>query len=246
MSAETRGYSLRPLLTQLNRSRLRKPVMLGTAFLLAGTGYGIYANGLIWFESRGTMHTTVANVPAREVAIVLGAKVHDDGTPSAVLADRLRAAERLYKAGKVKKIIVSGDHMAKEYNEPLAMFRFLTGRGIPEGDIFMDHAGFRTFDSMVRAKKVFGVNGAVICTQRFHLGRAIFLARHFGIDAVGLESDLRRYRHHVVNLAREFTARSFALLDVYLLGTEPSHLGPLIPLSGDARITHDSEQSSNG
>jgi SanA protein len=239
MSMRKRIPAILPIFSHLNQSRWRKPMVVGVAAALAGSGVGMFANGVIWLVARESIYQNVDEVPEKEVAIVLGAKVNEDGSPSPVLADRLHAAELLYKRGKIKKIIVTGDHMAREYNEPLAMLQFLTQRGIPASDVFMDHAGFRTFDSMVRARRVFGVTDAVVCTQRFHLGRSVYLARQFGIDAVGLESDFRRYRHHSINLAREFIARTFALLDVHLLGTEPTHLGPPIHLSQDARITHD-------
>jgi SanA protein len=243
MGFRKRIAEISPVFSHLNQNGWRKPLLIGVAAALAGSGFGVFANGVIWLASRDVIYRSVDEAPPKEVAIVLGARVNEDGSPSPVLADRLHAAELLYKHGKVKKIIVTGDHMAREYNEPLAMLRYLRQRGIPASDIFMDHAGFRTFDSMVRARRVFGVTDAIVCTQRFHLGRSIYLARQYGIDAIGLESDFQRYRHHGTNLAREFIARTFAVFDVHLLGTllgtEPAHLGPTIRLSQDARITHD-------
>ena len=230
---------IRAGISWLEKGRFRKPLVLGAAAIVAGSGFGIGANGYIYHKTRGAIFADVAGIPKKVVAIVLGAKVYSNGTPSVVLRDRLLAALSAYNAGKVKKIIVSGDHMAKEYNEPGAMVRFLVKQGVPETDIFMDHAGFRTFDTMARAKKVFGVKSAVICTQRFHLNRALYLAKKNGIDAVGLVSDRRRYHHHYVNHGREFVARSFALLDVHLLHTRPRYLGPPVDLASDGRRTHD-------
>ena len=219
---------LRPMLHTMNQGRIVKPLTVGAALLLAGTGYGLFANGYVLLQARKSVFSNVSDVPQRDVAIVLGAKVYEDGTPSRILGDRLRAAEMLYRANKVKKIIVSGDHMAKEYDEPGAMEKFLVSRGIPKDDVVMDHAGFRTLDSIARANKVFGVNNAVICTQRFHLARSVYLAAAHGMDAVGFEADLTWYRGHMLNYFREFVARSFAILDVHVLNTQPRFLGPRI------------------
>ena len=219
--------------------RLRKLLIPGTAVFVAVSGVGGLANGYIWKKTHDAFFTDVTKVPPKQVAIVLGARVYTDGTPSVVLRDRLWMGLKLYEAGKVGKIIVSGDHMAKDYNEPGAMFQYLVSHGIPASDVFMDHAGFRTLDTMARAKAVFGVRSAVICTQRFHLGRSIYLAKIHGIDAVGLVSDRRRYRHHFINYSREFVARSFAILDVHLLHTRPRYLGDPIDLSADGRQTRD-------
>ncbi|MBN2719419.1 MAG: YdcF family protein [Deltaproteobacteria bacterium] len=231
--------SLRDRIGKIEKGRLRRPLVIGAAAVVAASGVGVCANSYMLYRTRDSVFSKVADVPPRDVAIVLGAKVYSDGTPSIVLRDRLTAALSLYNAGKVNKIIVSGDHMAKEYNEPGAMFQFLIERGVPAKDVFMDHAGFRTFDTMARAKAVFGVKSAVICTQRFHLARSVYLATINGLDAVGLEADLRRYRHHYINHGREFVARSFALLDVHLFHTQPRYLGETVDLNSDAQSTHD-------
>lgn len=227
------------LAKQLMRTRYKKVIVFGGATLFAVSFYGVVANGYIVARATGRIYTKIHDVPQKEVAIVLGAKVNPDGAPSMVLRDRLLAAKYLYEANKVRKILVSGDHGAREYDEPKAMYRFLVQHGIPKEHIFLDHAGLRTFDTMARAAKVFGVKDAVICTQKFHLQRSVFLARHHGIDAVGLVSDLRKYRHHSVNLAREFIARSVAVLDAHLLNTQPKYSGPAVSMDGDAHLTHD-------
>lgn len=219
--------------------RAKAIVVFGGAAVCAGTWYGLAANGYIFAKTNSVIFSRIEDVPTQDVAIVLGARVYEDGTPSEILQDRLWAAKRLYDAKKVTKIIVSGDHQAKEYDEPKAMYQFLVGNGVPASRIFLDHAGLRTFDTMARAAKVFGVRRAVICTQKFHLARSVYLAKTQGIDAVGLTSDLRRYRHHSVNLAREFVARSAALLDAHVFHTEPRHLGEPISLNSDGHVTHD-------
>jgi SanA protein len=185
------------------------------------------------------MYASSDSVPARAVAIVLGAKVSPGGHPSAVLEDRLATALELYRSRKVERVLVTGDHRAPEYDETNAMRAWLIERGVPDSDIFMDHAGLRTLDSMDRAARVFLVEGAIVCTQRFHLPRALFLARHAGINAVGVVADRRRYVGHRGNQGREVVARAVAFADSYLFGTRARWLGRPIPITGDARDTHD-------
>ena len=203
------------------------------------TGGELFTNG--WIETRARPHIfeDVESAPSREVALVPGCRVFPDGTPSPALADRLATARDLYLAGKVRKILVSGDHQAPEYDETNAMWRWLTERDVPSSDVFLDHAGVRTLDTMERASRVFGVEGAVVCTQRFHLARSVFLARRSGIDAVGVVADRRVYLKRSRDRVREFFAKSVSFVDSYLLGTEPRHLGDPISLHGDPGATHD-------
>lgn len=180
----------------------------------------------------------VADVPARQTAIVLGALVYRSGRPSDILADRLDTAADLYLAGRVRKILVSGDHGRIEYDEVNAMRRHLQDRGVRPEDIFMDHAGFDTCDTMQRARRVFGVQSAVVVTQAFHLPRAVYLARTCDLDAVGVEADRHVYRKAVRNHVRESVARVKSFAEVHL-GIGPHHLGPQIPIEGDGRATWD-------
>lgn len=190
-------------------------------------------NRYILRQARPFVHEKVVDTPPRYVAIVLGAKVWGD-TPSPVLEDRLITAEELYRAGKVKRILVSGDHGTATYDEVNAMRGWLVKRGVPEAVVFMDHAGFRTNDTMQRAKRVFKIDDAVVVTQRFHLSRAIFLARWAGIDAVGVVADRRRYQGERWNTFREAIARTSAFLEAKVLGTEPRFLGDEIPITGES------------
>ncbi len=211
--------------------------VLGVA--IAGSAAGVGLNVWVSWATRGLVFEGVESVPGRTVAIVLGARVYADGTPSLSLEDRLEAALALHRAGKVRKVLVSGDHGNPEYDEVNAMWRWMVEHGVPEEDLFLDHAGFRTLDTMERAARVFGVHDAVVCTQRYHLGRSLFLARQAGIDAVGVVADRRVYGSRVKNAFREFAARAVAVLDVHVLGTEPRHLGDRYDISGDGRETHD-------
>jgi SanA protein len=183
-------------------------------------------------------------VPPRSVAIVPGARVHRGGRPSDVLEDRLHAARRLYRTGRVRRVLVSGDHESGGYDEANAMQRWLVSRGVPSEDVFIDHAGLRTLDTMERAARVFQVGDAVVCTQAFHAHRAVFLARRARIDAVGLVADRSRYRHARRDRAREELARALAVVDSYVLRRGPRFLGPTIPIdTSDAHVTHDRRSS---
>jgi SanA protein len=206
--------------------------VLGAGALIGGANALVVARGGPLFES-------AEDVPARTVAIVPGARVHRDGTPYASLEDRLEAALSLYRAGRVRRILVSGDHQAEGYDEVNGMHRWLRERGVQDADIFLDHAGLRTLDTMQRAARVFLVKDAVVCTQRYHLPRSVFLAKAAGISAVGLVADRRAYPAARRDAVREALARTGAVLDTHVLGTEPRFLGETIPLDGDARATHD-------
>lgn len=200
-------------LTRLDR---RAAVAGAVGATLVLTGGAAIAN--LWVDLYAGPHLfdDPGSVPTREVALVPGCRVYPDGTPSPALADRLATARELYLQGRVEKILVSGDHRAPEYDETNAMWRWLTERDVPSSDVYLDHAGLRTLDTMQRAARVFGVTGAVVCTQEFHLPRAVFLARRAGIDAVGLRADRRTYRKWARDRVREFFAKSVSLVDSYL------------------------------
>lgn len=171
-----------------------------------------------------------------DCALVLGAGVAGDGTPSWVLQDRLEEALVLYQSGRVKTIVVSGDHRTSSHDEPNAMRVWLEARGVPASAIFMDHAGFDTYSSVWRAKHVFGATRLVIVTQRFHLPRALWMARALGMEAEGAPADRRLYRGAVWFEAREIVSRTKAFIDVES-GRRPRHTGPRISLDQDGRVT---------
>ena len=228
------------------RKWARRALCGAAALVVPGAGLVIASSAWIERASATRIVRRVADAPARTVAIVLGARVYPDGSPSPMLEDRLETARALYIAGKVRRILVSGDHGTRGYDEVNGMHRWLVRHGVPERDVFLDHAGLRTLDTMARAAKVFGVRDAIVCTQEFHLARAVFLARHAGIDAVGIVSDRRRYGTEGASRFRELFARSRAVLDVHVLGTEPRSLGEPIPIDGDARATHDTATERRG
>lgn len=180
--------------------------------------------------SSGDSTSEVSEAPSVEVAIVPGALVEADGSMSTMLADRVEQASRLWHAGKVKKILVSGDHHRWAYDEPGTMRRALVRDGVPPRVVFEDHAGFDTWSTMVRARKIFGVREAVVITQGFHMPRALFLADRAGIEATGLTSDLHPYGFQGKKSgAREVLSRLKAVADV-TLETDAID-GPQIPIA---------------
>lgn len=170
--------------------------------------------------------------------VVLGCYVHDDGTPSHMLEDRLKRSVELYQLGIAEKLLMSGDHGRTNYDEVAAMKSYAVGQGIASEDVFMDHAGFSTYESMYRAKEIFGTQKIVIVTQKYHLYRAIYIARQLGINAYGVAADYRDYSGQFMRDVREILARvkDFA---VCLFKPEPTYLGDAIPISGDGNITND-------
>ncbi|WP_445394861.1 SanA/YdcF family protein [Streptomyces sp. LE64] len=167
--------------------------------------------------------TTVAEVPRQEVAVVFGAGLRE-GEPSPYLAHRLDAAAELYHAGKVRVVLVTGDNGRVEYDEPDAMRTYLTGRGVPDGHVVSDYAGFDTWDSCVRAKKVFGVDRAVLVTQDFHIRRAVTLCRSAGVESHGIGVSEPLDASWYGGKAREVLAAGKGALDV-LLDPAPRFLG---------------------
>jgi SanA protein len=192
-------------------------------------------NLIVWRGGRGDVASKASEVPHAQAALVLGAQVKPDGTPSDMLFDRVRAAEDLYRAGRVDKLLLSGDHSRVDYDEVGTMRRMMLADGIPAADIFTDHAGFDTWDSAQRAKRVFDARSVVVVTQGFHMARALYEARHAGLDATGFIADRRDYGRVMPRLkAREALARVKAFGDV-LTGASPRFLGAEIPITGDGR-----------
>jgi SanA protein len=169
----------------------------------------------------GRIHTTSSAEQSR-VAIVFGAAVYGDGRLSPVLRDRMDTAISLYKAGKVDKLLLSGDNRVDHYNEPGAMMAYAVRQGVNEIDIQPDYAGLRTYDTCYRARHIFQLDQAILVTQAFHLPRAIFTCRQLGIDASGVEADLRPYRGRRWYELRETIATTRALWDV--LRREPAQI----------------------
>lgn len=159
--------------------------------------------------------------PDRDTVIVLGAGVWRDG-PSPVLEDRLATALTLQRRGVAPRLLLTGDHHTAAYDEPGAMRRWLLERDVPDAALVLDHAGLDTYSSMVRARDVFGARRVVVVTQRFHLPRALYLARGLGLDAVGIEAAEVRYHENPMHVARELLSRPVSFLD-RARGRTPRH-----------------------
>lgn len=161
---------------------------------------------------------SVETVPESRVAIVFGAGLQRDGSPSPILRDRVETAAQLYLSGKVEKLLMSGDNRFVDYNEPGAMRAYALGLGVPEEDIVLDYAGRRTFDTCYRAKIIFGVDEAILVTQKYHITRALFTCNGVGLKSVGVPSDVRTYRKlsRLIWNVREMPATVVALWDVWI------------------------------
>jgi len=218
--------------------RSARALALVALLAISGLAWVVTAELTVERAARGRVYASLAQVPAKKTVIVLGARVFEDGSLSSVLADRVQCAADLFAAGKVERVLVSGDHGKRAYDEVSAMADALAKVGVPARQLFRDHAGFRTLDTMHRAREVFRVEQAILCTQLFHLPRSIYLARQFGIDAVGLIADRRVYRGAFYNTLRERAAVSSALLDV-VFGRTARLLGAPHPIDGDGRSTDD-------
>lgn len=182
-------------------------------------------------DARHYTYDQVEQVPYNRVAVVLGtSKYLSGGGPNHYFKHRIKAAAELYNDAKVDFIIVSGDNATVQYNEPRQMRRALIKAGIPASAIYMDFAGFRTLDSVVRAKEVFGQDRFTVVSQGFHNERAIFIARHFGIDAVGFNAEDPSAYQGIRTRVREVFARLMGLLDLYVLDKGPKFLGEPVPI----------------
>jgi SanA protein len=214
--------------------RLSKAALFGMAALVALTGL---ANLYVVLSAEGDSTSDVADVPHAEVAIVPGAYVEPSGKMSTMLADRVRGALDLWRAGKVDRILVSGDHGSWVYDEPDTMRKALVRDGVPPRVIFEDHAGFDTWATMVRAKRIFRARSAVVVTQGFHMPRALYLADQAGLDASGFVTDFHGYgAQGTKSDLREVLSRVKAVADTTL--DTPAMGGRPIPISGgDGRVS---------
>jgi SanA protein len=203
------------------------------------------ANLVIIKTSDGLIAKSLKDAPKSQVAIVLGALVFKNGSLSNIVSDRVDTAIDLYRLGKVDKILLTGDHGKTSYDEVNSMRRYALKKGIPPKDIFMDHAGFSTYESMYRGRDVFQVKSAIIVTQKFHLARSVYTANALGIDAVGVYADRHVYIKALLNEARESLARTKAFIEVNIARPKPTYLGEIIPITGDGRLTNDESDTAD-
>ncbi len=178
-----------------------------------------------------------SNINNIDCILILGAKIWDDG-PSPMLNDRLETGINLYKNGVAPKIIMSGDHHLPDYDEVNVMKNFAILEGIPSIDIFMDHAGLSTYDSIYRAKEIFKAQNIIIVTQEYHLYRALYIAKKLGLNAYGVSADPREYAGQTSREIREILARDKDFVKS-IFKPKPTYLGEEIPISGNGDVTND-------
>ena len=218
---------------------VKRFVIIAVSCLLFILFMMIGINVYVGMSARDYIADDMKNVKKGVSAIIVpGAGLESDGTPGVVLKDRLDTAIELFKAGVATRILVSGDHGDDYHNEALAMKEYVIEKGLPADAIFMDHAGFTTYETMYRAREIFGVTSCVIVTQKYHMYRSIYIARGLGLDAYGMPSGIHINLKYLPLEAREFLARIKAFFMV-MLKPEPTYLGDEIPISGSGAATDD-------
>jgi len=209
--------------------RLLFYIGLGFGFLII---FILTTNIIFHVGARPYIYDDALSAPNAEVALIPGAAILKDGALSPIFMDRVDMAIKLYEAKKVSKILVSGDNSTVSHNEVNPVRLYLISKGIPDQDIFLDHAGFDTYSTMYRARDIFGVSSVLITTQSFHLPRSVFIAHRLGIKAYGVNADVG----HILfrNYVREMIADEKAVLDL-VIHRKPKYLGDKIPITGDGR-----------
>lgn len=206
---------------------VRRAILLGFMLLLLGGGLITYANMLPVWASRGRLFNETATLPAAKVGLVFGTT---DNYNNPYFRYRIEAAVKVWDAGKVETLIVSGDNRSKYYNEPEKMKAALVAKGVPEDRIVCDYAGLRTFDSVVRAKEIFGADTVLVISQRFQNERAIYLAQAQGMEVYGFNAKDVELPAGFKTKIREVGARVQMWLDVNFLDTRPTHLGEKVKM----------------
>jgi vancomycin permeability regulator SanA len=205
-----------------------------SAGILMVVGLNLYE--IIYSEQYTITTEDASQLKDVDCIMVLGCGVWGDA-PSPLLADRLKRGVEVFHAGASPKILMSGDHGQIDYDEVNVMKQYALDAGISEADIFMDHAGFSTYESMYRAKEIFGVKKMIIVTQKYHLSRAVFIANKLGIESYGVASDYQTFSGQFGRDCREVLARVKDAFTV-MLKPKPTYLGESIPISGDGTITN--------
>lgn len=213
-------------------------VVLALGILGAGTVFGINAYVVHSTSERILSPEDAAQLEDVDCILVLGCKVQSDGEPSAMLHDRLRRGVELFQMGAAPKLLMSGDHGTMTYNEVQSMKQFAIDEGISSSDIFMDHAGFSTYESIYRAQDIFQAKKIIIVTQEYHLHRALYVAKALGLEAYGVSSDYRNYSGQAARDIREILARNKDFL-TSVFKPEPTYRGEAIPIWGDGNLTND-------
>ena len=216
---------------------MRRLILIAVAALLLGIAVLLAPVALrAWVEQQTAdqVYTNALDAPSSPTAIVLGAGYSPGGRLSSALADRMDTAIDLYEAGRVNKLLLTGDNRFEDYNEPAAMAAYAEARGVPPEDLVLDYAGRRTYDSCYRANAIFGVERAILVTQAFHLPRALYTCDRLGLEVVGVVADRRPYFRATWYELREVFALTRAWLDLNLFRPVPV-LGEPIPVDWERR-----------
>ena len=222
------------------KSRLKKAlitlVCLGVFGVAVLTAINVYMVSAV--SDRIISTEEASELSDIDCIVVLGCLVREDGTPSHLLEDRIKRSVELYHAGASPKIIMSGDHGQSDYNEVATMKAYAIDGGVPSEDVFMDHAGFSTYESVYRAKEIFGADKILIVTQEYHLYRALYIAEQLGVEAYGVAADYRKYSGQIKRDLRELLAR-VKDLGFTIVKPEPTYMGEAIPVNGNGDVTND-------
>ena len=236
------------MLLMLKNRKFLKVLKIGICILLvlaAIVGIATLCINLIVTGSvkdRILTETDAAKLQDVDCIVVLGCQVRSDGTPSHMLEDRLRRGVALYDLGAAPKILMSGDHGTRGYDEVDAMKRYAVDAGVPSADVFMDHAGFSTYDTMYRAKEIFQAKKVIVVTQTYHLYRAMYIGKQLGLEVYGVAAEYREYSGQFARDVREVLARvkDFGMC---IFKPDPVYLGEAIPISGSGVQTHDDKSN---
>lgn len=211
-------------------------IVVGGGFLAAVCVAGI---NFVMVETVKSDIVSIDKLQKADCILVLGAYVRPNGVPSAILKDRLNTGYEIFKAGKAPKFLLSGDHGRKSYDEVNGMKDYIEKKGVDTELIFLDHAGFSTYESIYRARDIFEANKMIVVTQAYHLPRALYLAKKMGIEAQGVASEDLVSKKMILFKAREALARTKDFVFVNIIKPKPTYLGDAIPVSGNGTVTHD-------
>lgn len=222
------------------KKRIKSFVVIVLCIFVLGAGTVFGVNSYVKSSASDRIITSeeAAKLTDVDCILVLGCQVKDDGTPSDMLKDRLTRGIEVYNLGAAPKLLMSGDHGREEYDEVGTMKQYAIDAGIASEDIFMDHAGFSTYESVYRAKEIFEADKIIIITQEYHLYRALYIAEELGVEAYGVSSDYRTYAGQPMRECREILARCKDFVTT-IFKPEPTHMGEAIPVSGNGDITND-------
>lgn len=225
---------------KIKKKTLHRIIAVFLCLCILGISTPVVINAVVTLTTGDQIITPedAAKMEDVDCILVLGCYVHKDGNPSDMLHDRLRRGVELYDLGAAPKLLMSGDHGRTDYDEVAAMKQFAINAGIPSEHIFMDHAGFSTYESLYRAKEIFQAKKILIVTQEYHLYRAIYIANQLGLEAYGVSADYRSYSGQTSRDIREFLAR-VKDFGTGIFKPEPTYLGDTIPIWGNGNLTND-------